>query len=327
MARPLRLDVPDALYHVLARGNQRRSVFRDDTDFRRYLGLLSRYQRRDGFLLYACVLMPNHVHLLISPQRTRLAQSMQSIQQSYTQYFNARHHLVGHCFQGRYKAILCDADAYLLQLVRYIHTNPVRAGLADTCESYPWSSHRLYQTGRDTDGVSVEAILARFSPLRAKAIAAYDAFMREGLSEGHRPDLYTVVSRRFLGDERFAQRMEKQGRPQTPKPPVRLDLPSLMLKAAGMCGLPAARLHEGDRSRAGTLSRAVVAYIAHEEGAIPLAQIAQHLNRDPATISIAVSRLRERMEHDRALAAHVDRLRRSVRHRAPRKYRKQIIKA
>jgi len=151
--------------------------------------------------------------------------------------------------------------------------------------------------------------------------------MREGLSKGHRPDLYTVVSRRFLGDERFAQRMDRLSRPPAQKPPVRLDHSSLTLKAAALRGLSAARLREGDGSRAGSLSRAVVAFIAHEEGAISLTQIARHLNRDPATISIAVSRLRERMERDHTFQAQVDHLRRSVRHRAPREYHKHILKA
>ena len=149
MARALRIDLPGGLYHVIARGNQRRKVFRDAVDYQRYLTLLARYQQRHGFILFAYVLMPNHLHILLSPTRVSLSKTMQGLQQSYTRHFNQRHRLVGHCFQGRYKAILCQSDAYLLELARYLHCNPVRAGLASTPDEYEWTSHRLYLAGQD----------------------------------------------------------------------------------------------------------------------------------------------------------------------------------
>lgn len=199
MARAPRIEVPGALYHVIARGNQRRTVFRDTVDYRCYLDLLVRYQHRHGLTLYAYALMPNHLHLLISPNRAPLSKIMQGLQQTYTRHFNRRHRLVGHCFQGRYKAILCQSDAYLLELVRYLHSNPVRAGLASTPEEYEWTSHRLYLAGRDAGGVAVEAVLGQFSANRTRAVTAFRSFVEAGLPAGHREDFYAVSGQRLLG--------------------------------------------------------------------------------------------------------------------------------
>ena len=130
MARKPRVQCPGALYHVIARGNQQQDVFLDEADYRRYLGLLDAYRKRYAFTIYAYVLMTNHVHLLIEQGETPLAKAMQGLGQSYTGYYNRKYKKSGHLFQGRYKAILCEKDAYLLELIRYIHLNPVAAGVA-----------------------------------------------------------------------------------------------------------------------------------------------------------------------------------------------------
>ena len=327
MARPPRIDVPGTLYHVIARGNQRRHIFRDETDYRRYTELLAHYQQRHGCALYAYALMPNHLHLVISPQRHSLAKSMQGLQQSFTQCFNTRHHSVGHCFQGRYKAILCDADSYLLELVRYIHLNPIRAGLTDTLDSYPWSSHRLYRAGHDGDGVVVESVLQQFAPTRERAIAAYRSFVDDGLPQGHRDDLYEVVSRQILGDDQFVERVERKSPRRERKVPVEIDLEMVSRRVAQVLGVSGDQLLDRGRSHAAALARAVVAYVAREEGSLPLAAIAAHCGRDSSTLTIALQRLEARLDHEPQLAATVEHLRRSVRRQAGRKRRKQIIKA
>jgi putative transposase len=130
MARRPRLFAPGLLYHVIARGNQRRETFMDEEDYRAYLHRLAVYRARHAVTLLAYCLMPNHVHLLARTGDVPLAKFMQGLQQSYTQWFNRVHGKVGHVFQGRYRAIVCDSETYLPTLVRYIHLNPVRAGLA-----------------------------------------------------------------------------------------------------------------------------------------------------------------------------------------------------
>lgn len=185
--------------------------------------------------------------------------------------FQHTHRLVGDCFQERYKAILCDAKAYLLELVRYIHLNPVRAGLAETPEEYPWSSHSLYLTGHDSGGVAVKDILGRFSSARDRAVAAYCAVLRDGVAEGHRQDFYAVVSQRFLSvTDRFVEQMEKKAPRRAQRTPVRVRLETLTPQIASALGVSAIHLHEKGRSRAFALARAIIAYVAQEEGAIPL---------------------------------------------------------
>ena len=119
MARKPRVEFVGAFYHVIVRGNQRQNIFRDDKDRVFYLERIEHYRQRYSFSVYTYVLMSNHVHLLVETQRVMLSKIMQGIQFSYTQQYNRRHRTVGHLFQGRYKAILCDRDAYLLELVRY----------------------------------------------------------------------------------------------------------------------------------------------------------------------------------------------------------------
>jgi len=127
MARPVRVEFPGALYHVIVRGNERKAVFRDDRDRKDYLRRLAHYGRKLEFRVLAYCLMDNHVHLAIETGKTPLSRIMACLQSSYTQYFNRRHRRVGHLFQGRYKAWLVEKDFYALALLRYIHENPVKA--------------------------------------------------------------------------------------------------------------------------------------------------------------------------------------------------------
>ena len=144
MSRRPRVFAPGLFYHVIVRGNQRRKTFRRDDDYKAYLDRLEKYRRRFRVRIYAYCLMPNHVHLLLETGTTPLAKFMQGLQQSYTQYFNRGYRKVGHLFQGRYKAIICEKDKYLLSLIRYIHLNPVRAGLSKRPERYAYSGHVRY---------------------------------------------------------------------------------------------------------------------------------------------------------------------------------------
>ena len=126
MARKPRVEFEGAFLYVIARGNQRQKIFRDDRDRLYYLKRVEHYRERYRFIVYAYVLMSNHVHLLLETGKIPLSKVLQGIQFTYSQYYNRRYRTVGHLFQGRYKTIICDRDAYLLGLVRYIHLNPAR---------------------------------------------------------------------------------------------------------------------------------------------------------------------------------------------------------
>jgi REP element-mobilizing transposase RayT len=129
MARFPRIQFPGAFYHVIGRGNQRQEIFLDEKDKQAFLERIQRYKEETEFVLYAYVLMPNHFYLLMGAVDVPLSKIMQLTNLTYTQYFNRKYNEVGPVFQGRYKAVLCERDEYLLNLVRYIYPNPVRAGL------------------------------------------------------------------------------------------------------------------------------------------------------------------------------------------------------
>ena len=159
MARRPRLFAPGILYHVIVRGNYRQKTFLNGRDYEAYLERLARYRKRFGVTVYAYCLMSNHVHLLLETGSEPLSKFMQGLQQSYTQYFNRKHHKVGHLFQGRYKAIVCEKDEYLLTLVRYIHLNPIRAKLVQRLDDYPYSGHPEYCGVRASEALETSRVL------------------------------------------------------------------------------------------------------------------------------------------------------------------------
>ena len=148
MARPYRLQAEDTLYHIISRGNDRKKIFLKERDYLKFLKNLEIARDRYAFHLYAYVLMTNHVHLLLETTAPNISQIMQNINSSYTTYFNIKHKKSGHLFQGRYKSIVVDKDAYLLELTRYIHLNPVRAKMVRSPSDYPWSSWSEYTAKR-----------------------------------------------------------------------------------------------------------------------------------------------------------------------------------
>jgi len=144
MARKSRIEIEGGLYHVITRGNNRQQIFNGDDDYQKFLSLLEVQKGRLPFFLYAYCLMSNHVHLLIERQADSIGRIMHRVLTGYAQYYNWKYQRVGHVLQGRHKAILCQSDRYLSELVRYIHLNPVRAKMVRRPEHYRYSSHRAY---------------------------------------------------------------------------------------------------------------------------------------------------------------------------------------
>ncbi len=140
MARPLRLEFAGALYHVTSRGNERKPIYLDEADFDGFLSILGDVCERYNWVIHSFCLMSNHYHLLVETPDANLSKGMRQLNGVYTQWFNRSHQRVGHLFQGRYKAILVDKDAYLLELNRYIVLNPIRAKMVDSLSDWPWSS-------------------------------------------------------------------------------------------------------------------------------------------------------------------------------------------
>ncbi len=176
MARKPRIHYEGALYHVIVRGNNKEHIFKHDHDKEEYLKKIAKYIERYRARLYAYVIMDNHCHLLIEVADMPLSKIMQLIQQTYTAWYNRRYKHTGHVFEQRYKSILCDKDEYLLQLVRYIHRNPVRAKIGEL--DYWFSSHNDYLKLDDSTCDVYEA-LSIFSSDKSSALRQYRAFMNE----------------------------------------------------------------------------------------------------------------------------------------------------
>ena len=184
MARPLRIEYPGALYHLTARGNTRQSIFLDDQDRRTFLRVLEKILTDCNGILHAYCLMTNHYHLLVETPEANLSQIMRQINGIYTQRFNRRHGHVGHVFQGRFKSIVVEKEAYLLQLCRYIVCNPVRSGMVDDPGKYPWSSFKATAGKVKTpDFLSKDWILKQFTETRPRAQVEYRRFVLAGIEE------------------------------------------------------------------------------------------------------------------------------------------------
>lgn len=182
MSRPIRIEFPNAVYHLTARGNERKTVFRDDRDHRTFLRTLAECVERFGFVIHAYCLMPNHYHLVAQTPRGNLCRGAGWLQTTYSIRFNQRHARCGHVFQGRYKAHLVEADAYSVDLVRYIHMNPVRPRNAqapiprdrrEALAAYPWSSHRAYAGTEKAPGWLSLDWLGYWGRSRRQAIKEY----------------------------------------------------------------------------------------------------------------------------------------------------------
>ncbi|MGH7260608.1 MAG: transposase, partial [Nitrospiraceae bacterium] len=221
MARKPRVEFSGALYHVIARGNRRAVIFHDDPDYAAYLERLERYRARDGCTLYAYVLMANHVHLLLETGTVPLARMMQTLQFTYSQYYNRRYDQTGHVFQGRYQAILCDRDAYLLELIRYLHLNPARIRTPRNPWQYRWSSHRVYLGESSLVQVDTTRALEQFHRHRGPARQAYRRFVKDGLRQGHEEKFYDTVDQRFLGDEQFLDKITPRAASPAGRAPAR----------------------------------------------------------------------------------------------------------
>ena len=176
MSRKPRIHYNGALYHVIVRGNNRAYIFNSGENKEEYKKILSKYKKRCRFKLYAYCIMDNHAHLLIEVDDIPLSKIMQGIQQVFTQHYNRKNRTTGHVFEQRYKSYLCDRDAYLLQLIRYIHQNPVRSKLKNSI-NYEWSSHKEY-IGNPVLA-DVDFPLSTFSDKKNKAIKGYLTFVGE----------------------------------------------------------------------------------------------------------------------------------------------------
>ncbi|MFT7490708.1 MAG: putative transposase [Pseudohongiellaceae bacterium] len=209
MARLLRIEFPNALYHVTSRGDGRDDIYCVNNDRINFLKVLNQVCERFNWVCHSYCLMTNHYHLLIETPEGNLSQGMRHLNGVYTQRVNRSHNRVGHVFQGRYKAILVDKESYLLELSRYIVLNPVRAGMVNAAKDWSWSSYQ------STAGLSVcpawlkvDGLLLNFSKHKKKAIQKYCAFIAEGYNNSSPWD--QLNNQIYLGNDAFVDKMQRK---------------------------------------------------------------------------------------------------------------------
>ncbi len=309
MARKPRIHYPGALYHVMLRGNAKQTIFTEAVGYQQFEKILAQGLETHKVKLHAYCWMKNHVHMALQVDKIPLSKLMQSLSQRYTVWFNHRHDRVGHLFQGRYKAILIDSDQYLLELIRYIHLNPVRANMVTDTADYPYSSHSAYSGFITTPSwLTLDWGLAQFGEEIVTARNGYLEFMGQPVREEMDQQLRNGNEQgRILGGERFVRSIEAETeknnnkRSLTPKEVVEVVAEVFQLEAREVIGASRAR----DLAQA----RAMTALVGMDECALTLTEISKHFQRDLPALSKQVKVLRGKIAVSPTLKAQLHEVR------------------
>ncbi|MBI1810395.1 MAG: transposase [Nitrospirae bacterium] len=240
--------------------------------------------------------MDNHVHLLMETPKAPVLRIMQMLNFTYTQYFNKKYGKVGHLFQGRYKSYLCDKDAYLLALIRYIHMNPVRAGIVKNIDAYRWSSHRDYVAG-GSGLVTTTQVLRLFSGTLQTARKLYGDFMGEEAASDKK-GIYQVVDQQIVGNDEFIEAVERRLK-RSAQPLRKISMERLIRMVEEETGIDKATIVSRRRSKALRITRSVLVAVAREMG-YTMTELTGLLKRD---ISI-LSKLSKNATEDECQALH-----------------------
>ncbi len=305
MPRQPRLDAPGALHHVMGRGIERTNLFRTDADRGDFVDRLAQLCLEGSLVVYAWSLLSNHFHLLVRTGRQPISRSMKKLLTGYVVNFNLRHKRSGHLFQNRYKSIICEEDPYLLELARYIHLNPVRAGMVRDVEQlrdYRWSGHSAIMGRVKQQWQDVNTILAYFGKGK-KAVEKYEEFVKEGAVQGRRPELVgggllrsqggsQVLSlrrkgikvgsdERILGGDEFIQRLMSEAE-ERERETLRLgrkvpDLQTLVKRITKGEAIEESELRSGMRTREMVRARRLFCQLAIGRMGYPGAEVARFL--------------------------------------------------
>jgi len=298
MGRPLRIEYPGAFYHVTSRGNEKKDVFKSQRDRERFLEYLESATERYGAAVHCYCLMSNHYHLLLETPWGNLSQIMRHINGAYTNYFNVKRKRSGHLFQGRYKAILVEADAYATELSRYIHLNPVRVGIVAKPEDYRWSSFRSYiGQSRPPEWLKTKFILGYFGENVKEAGEKYNRFVHELLDREYESPLEQSVAAAILGSTEFIAEIE--GRYLQEREPDR-NLPELRKLSRRLSLdqiIQEGRSHIGEER---TAYKAII-YLCHKYSGARLKEIGERFGVGESAVSQISKRFDRQMNEDAEL--------------------------
>jgi REP element-mobilizing transposase RayT len=313
MARSWRIEYEGAFYHLLSRGNERKNIFIDDDDRHMFLDTLGEMADRFAIDIFAYVLMDNHYHLLARTQCANLTKAMHWFGATYTTRFNYQHSRSGHLFQGRYKSIVVQNDAYMLQLSCYIHRNPLRGGIVQRLADYHWSSYRAYAYGKQAPAwLSTDLILAQFAGnerhrLYRQKVQQYSKEEKQ-LWEDFRHGC-------FLGSKKFVAQIRKSYLPEKLHDEIpgqkqlaaRIDPLIILRKAADIFNCDLSRLMRSGRlSGAEKNQRDALIYLIWKTGRLTNAKIGALFGVTYSSVSHSVKAAKTKLKKDAKLRAKFD---------------------
>ncbi len=320
MPRLARIDAPGALHHIMARGMDRQKIFRSDTDRKDFVLRLGTIITQSRARCFAWALLPNHFHLLLQTGDVPLASVMRRLMTGYAVKFNHRHHRHGHLFQNRYKSYLCDKDAYFLELVRYIHLNPLRAGVVKdlpTLALYAYAGHGAILGQQARPWQSIGDVLALFGNQMTASRRRYLQFVQQGVSQGHREDLtggglvrsaggwtrvrslrrkgVTIRSdERILGDSDFVTSVLARAREALDRKYALasegIDFDAVLKCVARRMALSPMQIKMPSKIRRRVKARSLLCFWAARELGLTMTDLAKRLNLTVSAVSIAVRR-------------------------------------
>jgi len=329
MPREARIDAAGALQHVIARGIERRAIFQDDQDRQNFITRLGELAVETRTQCLAWALIPNHFHLLLKTGRVPIATFMRRLLTGYAVGYNRRHQRSGHLFQNRYKSILCQEDAYLKELVRYIHLNPLRAGIVtemSTLDKYPFSGHCFIMGKRDNGWQSVNAVLALFGKNKSTARHQYRQFVMKGVELGRRPELiggglirsaggwsmvrslrkagiFQKSDERILGDGNFVDSVLSNAQEVLDKRYLLsakgVKLEDVVSVVANLYAIKPQAFIGPSKERRIVKGRALICFWAVRELGMSMTKVAEYLKIAVPTVSIAVKKGEKSVDEDR----------------------------
>ena len=292
MARKPRIHIPGGLYHVILRGNAGNAIFNEDQDYNRLCLLIQIGIERYSHRIHAFCFMTNHIHFAIQVAHIPLSKIMHNLAFRYTQWINKRNNSAGHIFQGRYKAILVDAENYLLELVRYIHLNPVRAKLVTFPHEYKWSSHNVYLGMERLSWLHTDWVLSHFGDDYSVARDRYQEFVTDEIGQAYGKQLQVGrVDSRVLGDDDFLEKAQEQDRRTDNKKKPQLH--GIVSRVCLEYKVREDDLKGKSRNRELVYARGLVGYIASELGTASLKEVAELFKRDPSALSKLVVKIKQ----------------------------------
>jgi len=298
MARNTRIEIPDTLYYVILNGNQKQRIFHDNQDGQAFLDRIARYKERYGFSLYAYVLMPSAIYLLLENSDTPLAKVMQGIQQSYTQYYNKKYSIHGHVFQGRYQAYIVEKEKYFLELVRHIHLLPVFRRFAVKPDVYVWTGYyELFERRPGEPLIHWKSVLEYFSSSIPEALRKYHEFINDGMNKEF---AFPIEDGQIIGSKRFAEEIYRHAglvnSDKSKKSSVTLE--KLTGITSELLSIQPEEIHSSARYHNVTAARRAIMYMAVEKLHFRSREVAEFFSRSEACVSLQILKAKNLLRND-----------------------------